>query len=228
MSEFLNHLDVHGIAELFLRIAAVFVCIIIHEVSHGYAAYRLGDPTAKDRHRLSLNPVRHIDPVGLLMMVVAGFGWAKPVPVNPKHFKNPKSGMAITALAGPLSNFVLAFFAALICNMLLGIGTAAGTSALLYWLFRFFTMLTALSIGLGIFNLIPFPPLDGYKILSAVLPEHLYFKLMQYERYGMLVLLALVFFGRFDRFLMAAIQFVWSAMMSASEFVNILMISLLG
>ena len=103
-----NALDFGSLESILLRLTAVFLCLTIHETCHGLAAYALGDPTAKRAHRLSLNPLRHIDWIGFVMMIVAGFGWAKPVPVNPNYFKKPKQGMAITALAGPVSNFVLA------------------------------------------------------------------------------------------------------------------------
>ena len=102
-----NALDFGSLESILLRVASVFLCLTIHETCHGLAAYALGDPTAKRAHRLSLNPLRHIDWLGLIMMVAAGFGWAKPVPVDPSYFKKPKQGMALTALAGPVSNFVL-------------------------------------------------------------------------------------------------------------------------
>ena len=107
----LNQLNYEKLLELAITLVAAMVCIIPHEVSHGYAAYRLGDPTAKHAGRLTMNPLRHIDPVGLLVMAVAHFGWAKPVPVDPRYFKKPKQGMALTALAGPVSNLLLALLA---------------------------------------------------------------------------------------------------------------------
>ena len=113
LSQFTQSINWSDLGDMVLRVAAILICLIIHEVSHGLAAYKLGDPTAKMNHRLSLNPLRHLDLFGTLMMVVVGFGWAKPVPVDPRYFKKPKQGMAITALAGPLSNFVLAFLSAI-------------------------------------------------------------------------------------------------------------------
>lgn len=104
----LSALDLTSLLDAVLRVAAIFLCLTVHETCHGLAALALGDPTAKSMHRLSLNPLRHIDWIGLLMMFVAGFGWAKPVPVDPRYFRKPKQGMALTALAGPVSNFVLA------------------------------------------------------------------------------------------------------------------------
>ena len=113
----------------------VLLCLVVHEVCHGLAAYWLGDPTAKRNHRLSLNPLRHLDPFGLLMMVVVGFGWAKPVPVDPRYFKNPKGGMAITALAGPLSNLIMAYLSALALGALSAVAAVRGeTAGLTLWL----------------------------------------------------------------------------------------------
>lgn len=182
------YFDLEQAAELLITVLASLLCITIHEMSHGYAAYRLGDPTAKNAGRLSFNPLRHIDWFGLLMMVVVHVGWAKAVPVDPRNFKKPKQGMAITALAGPVSNFVLAFISWICYYLMISLYFNTGVEAL-YWMIYFFNYLTILSLGLGLFNLIPIPPLDGYKILSALLPEKWYFKLMRYERFGFLIVI---------------------------------------
>lgn len=189
-----------------LRLAAVLLCLTVHETCHGLAAYALGDPTAKSRHRLSLNPLHHIDWFGLAAMMVAGFGWAKPVPVDMRYFKKPKQGMALTALAGPVSNLLLALLALLAMR---GIYDYAVPTD--FWLtaFSFLQMLTLLNIGLGLFNLIPIPPLDGSKVLFAILPDAAYRTLMRYERIGMIVLLALVWFGIGDGILSTAIERVY-------------------
>ena len=186
-------LDFSSLADAVLRVAAVFLCLTVHETCHGLAALALGDPTAKSMHRLSLNPLRHIDWLGLALMFVAGFGWAKPVPVNPSYFRKPKQGMAITALAGPISNILLAV-------LFLGIGKVIylyapysdGMNTFFDWCL--FTV-APMSVGIGIFNLIPFPPLDGSKVLAVFLPDWAYMKLMHYERYGILILLALSWLG---------------------------------
>ena len=154
-------LDFGSLESILLRLAAVFLCLTIHETCHGLAAYALGDPTAKRAHRLSLNPLRHIDWIGFFMMIVAGFGWAKPVPVNPNYFKKPKEGMAITALAGPVSNFLLAL--ALLLAARLVYLRALMTGTLPETLFSFLVNTASLSVGLGLFNLVPVPPLDGSK-----------------------------------------------------------------
>ena len=164
----------------------------MHELAHGYVAYRLGDPTAKEMGRLTLNPIKHIDIVGVLMMIFVGFGWAKPVPVDMRNFKNPKRHMAITALAGPVSNIILAVVVFFIYGLIfapLGGQYATGVAYIaLQMVFR----AAALSVALAVFNLLPIPPLDGSKVLFSLLPESSYYKLMRYERYGMIILILLV------------------------------------
>ena len=184
-------LDFGSLLDMLKRLAAVLLCLTVHETCHGLAAYALGDPTARRAHRLSLNPLRHIDWFGLLMMFAAGFGWAKPVPVDPNFFKKPKQGMALTALAGPVSNFLLAFLMLFAAKIIFSGASWTQTNEAIFDL-----MLTVavLSIGLGLFNLVPIPPLDGSKVLFSVLPDRAYDQLMRYERYGMLLLFALVFF----------------------------------
>ena len=200
ISAFLDHMDWASLLDLLLLMAAVLICIIIHEVSHGLAAYLLGDPTAKAQHRLSLNPLRHIDPLGALMMLLVGFGWAKPVPVDMRYFKKPKSGMAITALAGPVSNFLLAYVVLLLAYLVLGIMvvTQPVASGFVMRLVDFCSLVARLSIGLGVFNLIPFPPLDGSKVVGAFLPDRIYNKILHYEFAGMFVLMALLWLGVLD------------------------------
>ena len=205
-----NALDFGSLESILLRLAAVFLCLTIHETCHGLAAYALGDPTAKRAHRLSLNPLRHIDWIGFVMMIVAGFGWAKPVPVNPNYFKKPKQGMAVTALAGPVSNFVLALLLLLAARLVYLRALATGT--LPETLFTFLVNTASLSVGLGLFNLVPVPPLDGSKVLAVFLPNSAYGQLMRYERYGILVLLALSWLGLGGNFLGNAIYGVYEAL----------------
>ena len=203
-------LDFSSLADAVLRAAAVFLCLTVHETCHGLAALALGDPTAKSMHRLSLNPLRHIDWLGLALMFAAGFGWAKPVPVNPNYFRKPKQGMAITALAGPVSNFLLAI-------LFLGIGKVIylyapysnGMNVLFSWCLY---TVAPMSVGMGLFNLIPFPPLDGSKVLAVFLPDGAYEKLMRYERCGILILLALSWLGLGGNALGNAIYSVYAAL----------------
>ncbi|NLF34619.1 MAG: site-2 protease family protein [Clostridiales bacterium] len=211
-------MDWSGMGSFLLRIVAVLLCIAVHEMSHGFAAYLLGDPTAKQQRRLSLNPLRHIDPFGALMMLVAGFGWAKPVPVDTRYFRNPKAGMAITALAGPLSNLLLSYVALLLRSVCYGLYVSR-LSALAFLLpaAEFLLLLAVLSLGLGVFNLIPFPPLDGSKVLGVFLPDRIYYRLLRYERYGIFVLMALLYFGVLDTALYAVRTALLNGLLSISR-----------
>ncbi len=206
LSNLWSALDFGSMLDMVLRLAAVLLCLTVHETCHGLAAYALGDPTARRAHRLSLNPLRHIDWFGLLMMFAAGFGWAKPVPVNPNYFKKPKQGMALTALAGPVSNFLLALLTLLAARIFCDVAAYSETNQRIL---DFLLMVVVLSIGLGLFNLVPIPPLDGSKVLFAVLPDRAYDWLMRNERYGMLLLFALVFFDVGSNALSKTIQWVF-------------------
>ena len=206
---FFEQFDWASLREAVTRVLSVLICLTIHETCHGLAAFALGDPTAKYQRRLSLNPFHHIDWLGLLSMFLCGFGWAKPVPVDMRYFKNPKSGMALTALAGPISNFLLALL------LMFSASCMAGMQAteLTLWVFEFLLSTAVLSIGLGLFNLLPIPPLDGSKVLFSLLPERAYYMLMRYERYGMLILLAIVWLDLGGDYLSGIIQtvYLWMA-----------------
>ena len=211
LQELFYALDFSSLWDAVGRVIAIFLCLTVHETCHGLAAYALGDPTAKSMHRLSLNPLRHIDWIGLLMMFAVGFGWAKPVPVDPRYFKKPKQGMALTALAGPVSNLLLA--AAALALLRGAVLVLPGTDWAI-WLVNFLLELSILSVGLGLFNLIPIPPLDGSKVLAAFLPDRAYITLMRYERYGILALLVLSFLNVGSISISRAIYAVWSALYS--------------
>ena len=228
LQNLMMELDLTSLWSTLLRLAAILLCLTVHETCHGLAAYRMGDPTAKTMHRLSLNPLRHIDWFGLAMMFFVGFGWAKPVPVDPRYFRNPKKGMAITALAGPLSNFVLAFLAAFGANALAAAMTIHGQTNLLMTLFSLCYLLVLLNIGLGVFNLIPFPPLDGSKVVAMFLPDRQYIRWMQLERYGMVILMAILWFGWLDTYLYAARTFLVDFMLARTEGIYYLVLNLLG
>lgn len=195
MSDFLDYfrqMNWAGLTTFLTQGVAVLLCLTVHEVSHGLAAYFLGDPTAKSERRLSLNPLRHLDFFGTMAMLFFGFGWAKPVPVDMRYFKRPKSGMAITALAGPLSNLLLAFLALVLANVMVPLAYGnlwAGRTL------NFLVVLASLSVGLGVFNLFPIPPLDGSKVLGSLLPDRIYYKILQYERFGILALVAVLWTG---------------------------------
>ena len=189
-----------GIIELLITIPCVLVALTFHEFAHGYVAMRLGDPTARNFGRLTLNPLKHLDPIGTICMVLFGFGWAKPVPINTRYFKNPRKGMAISAAAGPIMNLLLAFVAAFVTEFVVWLaGTTLpqsnAASNVLIMAFRLFYTFHRLNLALAIFNLIPLPPLDGSRILFIFLPPKWYFGIMKYERYIMIGFLVLLWTG---------------------------------
>ena len=195
----LAQLQFDGVWQTAVLVAASLLCITFHETCHGLAAYRLGDNTAKRMGRLSLNPLKHVDLMGLIMMALFRFGWAKPVPVDMRTFKNPKAGMALTALAGPVSNVVLAYAAVVLCNFVMFLADRLGSTWLLLALAQFFVYVEIISAGLAVFNVFPIPPLDGSKVLFALLSDRAYDRLMRYEKYGMGLLMALLVTGAIDR-----------------------------
>ncbi len=204
MNEILQNWDWTVLTDALLRVVPALICVTLHELCHGLAAFALGDPTAKHQGRLTLNPLKHMDVMGLVMMAVFRFGWAKPVPVNMGYFKNPKWGMAFTALAGPASNVLITC----VCYFLYGLlYLPLGETAAGYWVLELLYLTGSLSISLAVFNLLPIPPLDGSKLLFALLPETAYRKLMRYERYGMVLLAVIAFTGVLAAPLYRAVDF---------------------
>jgi Zn-dependent protease len=178
------------IQEIILLAVPVLFSITFHEVSHGYAAFMMGDPTAKAAGRLTLNPIKHIDPVGLLVLFITRMiGWAKPVPVDARYFKNPRKDMMWVSLAGPASNFFLAFVFAVVVKLMPDI--PAGT--FLYPLRLMIEFMVTINVGLAVFNLIPIPPLDGSHILMGLLPLEMARTYSKIEPYGFIILLVLIF-----------------------------------
>ena len=178
-----------------IMIPGLLVALILHEVAHGYVAFLLGDPTAKAQGRLTLNPFRHLDPIGTLAFFFVQFGWAKPVPINPRYFKQPRQGMMLTALAGPGTNFVLAAVFALALHAMAALSVEPGSAIILICYYAVFVNLI-----LGLFNLIPIPPLDGSNILAYFLPPQLAYKYLSFGRYGFILLIGLILIGNFTRF----------------------------
>lgn len=189
-------LDWSYLLDIALSVLPALICITLHECAHGWAAYRLGDDTAKRMGRLTLDPLKHIDIIGLAMMVLFRFGWAKPVPVDMRKFKNPKRDMAVTAAAGPLMNVILCLAALFLYGL-----TAPGAfyrGGALYYLNEGLYLTAYLSLALALFNIIPIPPLDGSKVLYSFISDRAYMQLMRYERYGMIALLALIVLSDFS------------------------------
>ena len=212
-----------GILELVLLLPVLLVSMMAHEVSHGYVAYRLGDPTAKAHGRLTANPLKHLDPLGSMMFVITYmvggfiFGWAKPVPINPGYFRDRQRGMMVVGIAGPAANFFLAVLIALVLNSLPGAGA---TSAQLWdgpLLIRVLFLAYQVNIVLGIFNLVPIPPLDGSRIIGGLLSSSAYRWWADLDRYGMLFILFIfiVLQGPFFTLLRYAFALVSSILLSA-------------
>lgn len=185
------------IIHIIAALVVVFVTMPFHEFAHAFVATKLGDRTARYQGRLTLNPLAHIDYVGALGIILFGFGWARPVPVNAAAFENPKKGMALTALAGPVMNLILAFTGSFCAYAFLA-GYNSSGAVLLIYIARFFYAFSSLNIGLAVFNLLPIPPLDGWKIMGIVLPTATYWKIMSYERYISFGLILLICTGVLD------------------------------
>lgn len=191
---------------LLLSIPSILLALSVHECAHAWMAYKLGDPTAKNRGRMTVNPLKHLDPLGVLCMIVAGFGWAHPVPVDARNLKKTKRDMVLISLAGPVSNIILAFLGVLLLRILIVVLSPLLSTAAPYsfgvtafsMLLSFLMLFCSLNAGLAIFNLLPIPPLDGSHLLALILPTRIYFKYVRYERYISFVLVLLILFGILD------------------------------
>lgn len=197
--------------EIALLLPALILALTFHELSHGAMALALGDSTAKRDGRLSLNPIKHIDPIGLLCILVIGFGWAKPVMVNPYNLRHPKTGMAFIALAGPFSNFIMALLCLLTIVPVVYFFPFAPN-----FVFDAAMTFASLNIMLGVFNLLPIPPLDGSKVIAGILPDSLYNRLPNPGPISMIILMVLALSGLLGRILMPLIQGVFGLMFNVA------------
>ena len=210
------------IIQLLLSLPIIFLALSLHETAHGYVAYKLGDPTAKNLGRLTLNPIKHLDPIGFVCMLLAGFGWANPVPINSRNFKKPRRDIALTSLAGPVSNLLLAFvfvivmrFSYMPINKAIISASIQGNTALAdiyYYIYVFIYLAIHMNITLAVFNLLPIPPLDGSKILYMFLPPKTYFKIAPYERYISLAFMLLLLLGVISPVLSTATNWISNLM----------------
>ncbi len=188
----------------------ILLAITVHESAHGWMAWKLGDPTAKNMGRLTLNPIKHLDPIGTLVFFLTQMiGWAKPVPVNPMYFKNPRRDMIWVSLAGPVSNILLAVASAIVLRQIIGpLSTWHSSYAYVMKPLLYMAYISIqVNIGLAIFNLIPVPPLDGSKVLMGLLPENALSGYLKMERYGFVILLLLIFTGVTDRIIVPIINY---------------------
>ena len=205
-----------GLYLLIIRLIVALIALPIHECAHGYAAYRMGDYTAKRQGRLTLNPLAHFDVFGTLAIILFGFGWAKPVPINPLNFENPKKGMMLSSLAGPLSNIGLAFISMVLYKFSYIPAYMGISGAFFSTLQTFLLYMITINITLGVFNLIPIPPLDGSRIATYFLPQRIYFKIMQYENIIFIGLIIALWFGILD----GPISFVSNSVTGILDFIT--------
>ncbi|MBR5507065.1 MAG: site-2 protease family protein [Clostridia bacterium] len=211
-----------GILSLLISIPGLLLAITFHEFAHGYAAYLMGDRTAKFDGRLSLNPLRHLDPVGALCMLIFRFGWAKPVPINPYNFKKQRLGVVTVSLAGPFANFILGLISYIVCVCMEVFIPSANINEALIFVYNIFYASIYMNAGLMIFNLIPIPPLDGSKVLMEFLPYRAKYKMYQYERYFGIILLLVVYLGTLTPILSTLQGYV----LSLYEFVSLKLVML--
>jgi len=192
-----------SLRDILYTLPCILLALTVHEVAHGWMAMKLGDPTARNLGRLTLNPLKHLDPVGTLCMIFFHFGWARPVPINSRYFRKPRRDMALTSLAGPLSNICMGLIGILLFQIFLTVFTAHTATGFLFNIqLSVLTLLQyfySLNISLAVFNLLPVPPLDGSRIFLTFLPPKYYFGIMQYERYIQFALMILLYLGLLNR-----------------------------
>ena len=224
MGNILRNLDWSVLTDALFNAVPVLICITLHECAHGYVALKLGDTTARDMGRLSLNPIKHFDFMGFVMMAFLGFGWAKPVPIDMRRFRRPKRDMAISAAAGPLCNVLITVITLFLCGLMSPLLYRPGKAV--FYLYLDLQQTAYLSLAFAVFNIIPIPPLDGSKVLYSVIPEHAYWKLMRYERYGMILLLLLVVTGVLSGPLNSAVSWLFQRLLfiaqAGSDLINLI------
>lgn len=215
-----------NLMDIVMGVPITLIALTGHEFAHGWVSSKLGDPTPERDGRLTLNPLAHLDVVGTILMILTGFGWAKPVMVDPRYYKNRKRGMALTAIAGPLANLIMAFIAMLIFAVVLVVQVKlsggimpenASMAVQIVWKFAF--LLAYRNLCFMVFNLIPIPPLDGSKVLGLFLPNRMYYRMLQYERYAIIIIMLLSISGAFDRIIGTGVNVVLTGMINLIDLI---------
>lgn len=214
--------------QLIYRALVMLVAIPVHEAAHAYVSWKLGDDTAKNMGRMSLNPMAHFDLLGALCMVVAGVGWAKPVPTAAYRFRDPKKGMALTALAGPVANLLVAFASAVLYKVVLYADIGMGLGMVANILVNLLYYMIVMNVSLAVFNMLPIPPFDGSRIMLTFLPPKWYFKIMQYEQYIFMGMFLLLMLGVLDRPLGMLNGMAVQMLDNATRFVDVIALRMLG
>lgn len=210
-----------NLMDIVIGVPITLIALTGHEFAHGWVSSKLGDPTPERDGRLTLNPLAHLDVVGTILMILTGFGWAKPVMVDPRYYKNQKRGMALTAIAGPLANLIMAFIAMLIFAVVVVISAKLGggimpqnASMFVQFVWRFAFLLAYRNLCFMVFNLIPIPPLDGSKVLGLFLPNRIYYRMLQYERYAIILIMLLSISGAFNKIIGTGVNVVLTGMVN--------------
>lgn len=210
-----------NIIGMLISVVCRLIAITGHEVAHGFVSYKLGDPTPRREGRLSFNPMAHLDLMGTLLMLLTGFGWAKPVSVDPRYYRDTKKGMALVAIAGPLANLLMAFAGLLLYAIIFAINVKTGAlSMLTSFLSEFSISFAITNLSFMVFNLIPIPPLDGSRILGMFLSNSAYYKLLQYERYSLILIMALSLSGAFSAIIGGGVNLIFGGII---DFLNMLL-----
>lgn len=215
-----------NLMDIVMGVPITLIALTGHEFAHGWVSSKLGDPTPERDGRLTLNPIAHLDVIGTILMILTGFGWAKPVIVDPRYYKNQKRGMALTAIAGPIANLIMAFIAILIVAVVVAVRAklsggvipeTAPASVQFVWKFAF--LLAYRNLCFMVFNLIPIPPLDGSKVLGLFLPNRMYYRILQYERYAIIIIMLLSISGAFDRIIGTGVNVVLTGMINLIDLI---------
>ncbi len=200
-----------SLSNILINVPITLIALTGHELAHAWVSSKQGDPTPRYEGRLSLNPLAHLDPIGTLLMIFTGFGWAKPVSVNPMYYKDRKKGMALTAIAGPIANFIMAFAGILFGTLLLVLGSILSwNDTVMYMINLIFYLFAYRNLCFMVFNLIPIPPLDGSKVLGIFLPNRTYYNILQYERYAIILIMLLSLTGAFDAIIGGGVNMFYS------------------